>query len=139
MTKKVLAFGSFDTLHDGHYQFLAHAKALGSYLIVAVAPDSIIEAIKGRPPKNQSSQRIQALKNAHLADEVILADKDNHSWNILKRIKPNIIVVGFDQNKLHASLSQHIEQKYPDIETEAGWQINPKKPKIIVLGYFETK
>lgn len=131
---KVLVFGSFDNLHTGHRQFLIRTKELGTYLIVAVAPDEVIQSLKNHPPKNTASQRIQALKDSHLADEVILSDADTHSWNILKRIKPSIIATGFDQDDLRSSLEQHLESVYPPVETADGnWQSSPKKPKIVVL------
>ncbi|PIR88146.1 MAG: FAD synthase [Candidatus Harrisonbacteria bacterium CG10_big_fil_rev_8_21_14_0_10_45_28] len=132
--KKILAFGSFDKLHDGHRQFLTRAKALGTYLVVAVAPDAVIQSLKNHLPQNSASQRIQTLKDSHLVDEVVLSDINSRSWNILKRVKPNIIALGFDQDDLRSSLEQHLEQTYPQVETTDGnWQSNPKKPKIEVL------
>ena len=37
--KKVITYGSFDLFHEGHYNLLKRAKALGDYLIVALSTD----------------------------------------------------------------------------------------------------
>lgn len=130
---KVLAFGTFDGVHEGHRVMLREAKALGDYLIAAVAPDLVVKEIKGAFPRSNAAQRITALKTEHLADEVILGDGELHGWEIISRVKPDIIALGYDQDNLRVSLERHFEISYPDIETEEGFQTNPKKPIITVL------
>ena len=37
--KKVLTYGTFDMLHEGHINILRRAKQFGDYLVVAVSTD----------------------------------------------------------------------------------------------------
>ena len=69
--KKVITYGTFDLLHYGHINLLKRAKALGDYLIVGVTTDSF-DISRGKLNVQQSlMERIQAVKDTGLADEVI--------------------------------------------------------------------
>lgn len=146
---KVLCFGTFDGIHDGHRAMLREAKSIDSkeqtvssinYLTAAVAPDNIVFKLKGRPSRHTQAERIQMLKNERVADEVILADTEVDSWKILKRVKPAIIALGYDQDELRGSLETYLDQHYPDVETAEGeWIKNPKKPRIVILSAYKPK
>lgn len=117
---KVLAFGTFDGIHEGHRAMLREAKTLGSYLIVAVAPDSVVAEIKGAVPHNRAAKRIADLKKEHIADEVALGDAMQGDWKILKKYKPDSIALGYDQDELKQALIDYYENA-------------EKKPTIVVL------
>ena len=121
MSFKILSFGTFDGIHDGHREMLAQVRQPTTYnlqpttsppyLIVAVAPDNVVAEIKGALPKHTGAQRITALKAEHLADEVVLGDSENDSWKIIKKYKPNIIALGYDQQALKDDLERFIRQE----------------------------
>ena len=46
--KKVMVFGTFDGIHDGHRHFLREAKKQGEELIVAVSKDEVVQKLKNR-------------------------------------------------------------------------------------------
>jgi len=140
MMNKILLFGAFDVLHKGHIEMLKQAKELGDFLCVVVAADDTIESAKGHKPRQSSSRRIQALKDLHLIDKVTLGDSDPDTWDIIKKEKPDIIALGYDQDELKMALESFLNDSYPDIEDEQkNWQNNPKRPKIVTLDPYHPE
>ena len=47
--KRVITYGTFDLFHEGHYNILKRAKALGDYLIVGVTSEipTFLQVIPG--------------------------------------------------------------------------------------------
>ena len=72
--KKVITYGTFDLLHEGHLNLLRRAKALGDYLIVGVTTDSF-DLERGKMNTVQSvTERIAAVLATGLADQVIIEE-----------------------------------------------------------------
>ena len=94
--KKVMAFGSFDILHEGHKHYLNEAKGYGDYLIVVVARDSNILRFKGRNPKNDENYRLEQVKELGFVDEAVLGHKED-ILEVLDEFKPDVICLGYDQ------------------------------------------
>ena len=94
--KKVIVFGSFDPLHNGHLDFFRQAKKLGDFLTVVVARDEEIIARKKRSVRFMQDTRLKAVLNTGLADKVILGDSVG-KYSILKKEEPDIIAIGYDQ------------------------------------------
>lgn len=97
--KIVFTNGCFDLLHPGHIEILKYAKSLGDYLIVALNSDESIKRLKGetRPINNQQFRKI-LLESLKFVDKVIIFDEDT-PYNLIKQIKPDIIVKGGDYTK----------------------------------------
>lgn len=94
--KKVIVFGSFDPLHEGHKDLFKQAKALGDYLVVVVASDEKIKHNKKREPRLNIEDRISDISADPNVDQVIAGD-NNLGYTILDKIKPDIIALGYDQ------------------------------------------
>ena len=109
--KRVLIFGVFDLLHEGHKYFLKKSREYGDFLIVSVARDSYVIAHKGRTPQHDETQRIKALEDSGLADLIVLSDPEIGSYNVIERTMPNVICIGYDQDKLKANLISWISAK----------------------------
>jgi len=64
--KIVLANGCFDFFHVGHIRYLAGAKVLGDYLVVAVNSDDQVRKLKGanRPliPERERAEIVSAIR-----------------------------------------------------------------------------
>ena len=96
-TKKiVLAGGVFDIIHPGHIHTLNAAKALGGILIVAIATDKTAKKMKKRSPLHNQELRRELVSCLSMVDKAIVGHEDD-IFQTVKEVKPNIIVLGYDQ------------------------------------------
>jgi len=96
-TKKiVLAGGVFDIIHPGHIHTLNAAKALGGVLVVAIATDKTAEKMKKRSPLHNQELRRELVSCLSMVDKAIVGQEDD-IFQTVKDVKPNIIVLGYDQ------------------------------------------
>lgn len=140
MKKKVLVFGTFDGIHEGHRNMLRQAKELGTHLIIVIASDDVVRQLKGSVTHHNTATRRAMLKEERIADEILVGDDEPESWTIIKRIKPDVVAVGYDQDELKSSLEEHFDEHYPDIEAEEGvFKKHPKKPTLVRLQPHEPE
>jgi len=92
----VFTDGCFDLIHRGHIKFLAEASDLGDILIIGLNSDLSIGKIKGdgRPVQDQGTRSILTA-SLRFVDHVVLFDDEN-SENIIKVIRPDVLVKGGD-------------------------------------------
>ena len=102
--KKVLVFGTFDELHDGHRFFLRFAKEQGDFLVASVADDILVYMLKKRKPQHDQKARMQHLLDEGLVDQVIPGDNVQGTWTPIREVSPESIVVGYDQDELYKAL-----------------------------------
>lgn len=122
--KKVMVFGTFDGIHQGHLDFFKQAKKHGDYLVVAVAQDNVIKKLKSGLPKFSLKERVAFLKKEKIVDKIIPGDKKIGEWNVVKKYKPDIVAFGYDQ----LVMRKDFENKVPKL---------PHKPKIVLLKPFK--
>jgi cytidyltransferase-like protein len=104
--KKVMVFGVFDGLHEGHLYFLNEAKKLCDALIVVVASDIDVGMYKKKSPKYLLKERIKALKLTGIPNTVVEGDNEPDSWWVIKKYAPDIVAVGHDQEAIAESLKK---------------------------------
>jgi cytidyltransferase-like protein len=92
----VLAGGVFDIIHPGHIHTLNAAKALGGVLVVAIATDKTAEKMKKRTPLHNQELRRELVSCLSMVDKAIVGHEDD-IFQTVKEVKPNIIVLGYDQ------------------------------------------
>ncbi len=120
--KRVIVFGTFDLLHDGHLDLFRQAKDYGDYLMVVVARDQNVERIKGRRPKYSEDQRLAAVKQVSVVNEVLLGGLDD-PHQVIREKQPQVICLGYDQD----IFTDHLAEKFPDIQIV---RLKPYKSEI---------
>ena len=109
--KVVLASGVFDLLHLGHVKFLEEAKRCGgenAELIVIVARDSTVEQIKGRKPIMPEDQRRALVESLKVVDVALLGFENLDIAEVVAKIKPDIIALGYDQETMAQNVEAYI-------------------------------
>lgn len=92
----VMTNGCFDLLHPGHLHYLREAKALGTYLIVAVNDDASITRLKGAPrPIQPLAMRLTMLASLEMIDALVVFSEDTPQA-LIAQLLPNILVKGGD-------------------------------------------
>jgi len=124
--KKVMIFGTFDGLHEGHLDFFRQARGYGDYLIAVVARDVNVKKIKSRPSVKNENERLEILKNCNLVNETALGYENGH-YKIIKDLKPDVICLGYDQNSYNIGLEEKlIEMGMDNIKI---YILKPYKPE----------
>jgi FAD synthetase len=130
--KRVLAFGTFDEVHPGHLDFFRQAKQLGDYLIVVVSRDETVKQVKGHMTAHDEEWRLQSVQAVSEVDEAVLGNLDNKYRVILKH-KPDIIVLGYDQQAFTEGLQAFLEEQKVDAKIVRLKPFYPEKFKSSLL------
>ena len=92
--KKVITYGTFDLFHEGHYNILKRAKALGDYLIVGVTSESY-DIERGKLNVRDSLlKRIENVRRTGFADEIIIEEfMTGREVSVLSFVDGNIVKI----------------------------------------------
>ena len=107
----VLASGVFDLLHLGHVRFLEEAKRAGgpnAKLVVIVAKDSTVEKTKGKKPIMSEDQRRALVESLKVVDEAVLGYEGLDIGEVIEKIKPDVIALGYDQAEMEQEVKAYI-------------------------------
>ncbi|NIO22705.1 MAG: adenylyltransferase/cytidyltransferase family protein [Candidatus Aenigmarchaeota archaeon] len=114
MVNKVLIGGVFNLVHKGHEFFLKRAKELGDYLIVVIASNRTAQLTKKYPVLDQVIRK-KNLEKLGIADRVVIGDEADF-MNVVRREKPNVIVLGYDQKISEKELEKMLKKEGIDCE-----------------------
>lgn len=134
--KKVITYGTFDMLHYGHIRLLERAKKLGDYLIVGVTSDSF-DKRRGKINVRQSLiERVEAVKNTGLVDEVIIEEYEGQKIDDIKHYDVDIFAIGSDWTGKFDYLKDYCTVVYLERTTGiSSSQIRSEK-KYVRVGYI---
>ncbi len=102
--KRVMVFGVFDGVHEGHRALFRQAKEHGDRLIVAVAQDAVVKGLKGSAPAHSLEERMALVQAEPIVDEAIPGDEALGTYGVIKAHAPDVVVLGYDQRTLAADL-----------------------------------
>ena len=109
---KVITYGTYDLLHQGHINLLKRAKALGDYLIVGVTNDNFDRDRGKLNVRNNVLERVEAVKATGLADQIIIEDYVGQKIDDIQKYDVDIFAVGSDWEGKFDYLNEYCKVVY---------------------------
>lgn len=132
---KVITYGTYDLLHQGHINLLRRAKALGDYLIVGVTSDSFDKGRGKLNVRNNVLERVDAVKATGYADEVIIEDYMGQKIDDIQRYGVDVFAIGSDWTGKFDYLNEYCKVVYlPRTEGVSSTQLRAESQSIVRIG-----
>ena len=110
--KKVITYGTYDLLHEGHIRLLKREKDLGDYLIVGITSDDF-DKTRGKINVQQPlMERLEAVRETGLADKIIVEEYIGQKIDDIKRYDVDIFTVGSDWEGQFDYLKEYFDVVY---------------------------
>ena len=134
--KKVITYGTYDLFHEGHYNLLKNAKALGDYLIVGVTSDYFDKSRGKFNVRDSLMTRIDNVRATGFADEIVVEEYFGQKIDDIKRLNIDIFTVGSDWEGYFDYLNEYCQVKYlPRTQGISSTQIrNSHNLKLGIIG-----
>ncbi len=133
--KKVITYGTYDLLHEGHVNLLRRAKELGDYLIVGVTNDSFDRERGKLNVRNNVLERVEAVKATGFVDQVIIEDYVGQKIDDIIKYDVDIFAIGSDWEGKFDYLKEYCEVKYlPRTEGISSTMLRAESEITIGLG-----
>lgn len=136
---KVITYGTFDLLHEGHYRLLQRAKQLGDYLIVGVTSEEYDQARGKLNVMDSLMTRIENVKKTGFADEIIVEESQGQKFRDIKKYNIDIFTVGSDWTGKFDYLKEYCEVIYLDrTKNISSTMLRTQKTSIQRIGIIGT-
>lgn len=133
--KKIITYGTYDLLHQGHINLLRRAKELGDYLIVGVTNDNFDRERGKLNVCNNVLERVEAVKATGLADQIIIEDYFGQKIDDIQKYDVDIFAIGSDWEGKFDYLSEYCEVVYlPRTEGISSTMLREEKKTVIKVG-----
>lgn len=137
--KKVITYGTYDLLHQGHINLLRRAKELGDYLIVGVTSDNFDKERGKLNVRNNVLERVEAVKATGYADEIIIEDYIGQKIDDIQKYNIDIFAIGSDWIGKFDYLNEYCKVIYlPRTEGISSTLLRNNSQKTINLGIIGT-
>lgn len=110
--RKVITYGTYDLLHQGHINLLRRAKELGDYLIVGVTSDSFDRGRGKLNVRNNVLERVEAVRATGFADEIIIEDYVGQKIDDIQKYDVDIFAIGSDWEGKFDYLNEYCDVVY---------------------------
>lgn len=132
---KVITYGTYDLLHQGHINLLKRAKELGDYLIVGVTSDSFDRGRGKLNVRNNVLERVEAVKATGYADEIIIEDYIGQKIDDIQKYDIDIFAIGSDWEGKFDYLNEFTKVVYlPRTEGISSTMLRAETTKDVRLG-----
>lgn len=132
---KVITYGTYDLLHQGHLNLLRRAKELGDYLIVGVTSDSFDRGRGKLNVRNNVLERVEAVKATGYADEVIIEDYLGQKIDDIQKYDVDIFAIGSDWVGRFDYLNEYCKVVYlPRTEGVSSTQLRAESQTVYRIG-----
>ena len=133
--KKVITYGTYDLLHQGHINLLRRAKELGDYLIVGVTNDSFDRDRGKLNVRNNVLERVEAVKATGYADQIIIEDYVGQKIDDIQKYNVDIFAIGSDWEGKFDYLKEFCEVVYlPRTEGISSTMLRNESQEVIRVG-----
>lgn len=133
--KKVITYGTYDLLHQGHINLLRRAKELGDYLIVGVTNDSFDRDRGKLNVRNNVLERVEAVKATGYADQIIIEDYVGQKIDDIQKYDVDIFAIGSDWEGKFDYLKEFCEVVYlPRTEGISSTMLRNESQEVIKVG-----
>src|SRR5574344_1067669 len=136
---KVITYGTYDLLHQGHINLLKRAKELGDYLIVGVTNDNFDRERGKLNVRNNVLERVEAVKATGLADKIIIEDYVGQKIDDIQRYGVDIFAIGSDWEGKFDYLKEYCQVVYlPRTEGISSTMLRNQDKDIFEIGIVGT-
>jgi len=132
---KVITYGTYDLLHQGHINLLKRAKELGDYLIVGVTSDSYDKGRGKLNVRNNVLERVEAVKKTGYADKIIIEDYVGQKIDDIQKYDVDIFAIGSDWVGKFDYLNEYCKVVYlPRTEGVSSTMLRNQSQAVFKLG-----
>lgn len=133
--KKVITYGTYDLLHQGHINLLRRAKELGDYLIVGVTNDNFDRDRGKLNVRNNVLERVDAVKATGYADQIIIEDYVGQKIDDIQKYGVDIFAIGSDWEGKFDYLNEFCKVVYlPRTEGISSTMLRNDSQQIVRIG-----
>lgn len=133
--KRVITYGTYDLLHEGHLNLLRRAKALGDYLIVGVTNDSFDRERGKLNVRDNVLERVEAIRATGIADKIIIEDYVGQKIDDIIKYDVDIFAIGSDWEGKFDYLKEYCDVVYlPRTEGVSSTMLRAESEVVINIG-----